>query len=46
MQPLSKHEERVAKDRLAAGLYKRRIDIEKLRERRELERNTREVWDV
>lgn len=46
MQPLSKHEERVAKDRLAARYYQRRIDIEKLRERRELERNTREVWDV
>ena len=44
MQPLSKHEERVAKDRLAAIYYRRRIDIEKHRERRELERQISEVW--
>jgi len=44
MTPMTDWEQKIAKDRRAAVLFRRRRDIEKLQERRQLERDLREVY--
>ncbi|WP_162500894.1 hypothetical protein [Modicisalibacter coralii] len=45
MKPKSKWDQKVDQDRKAAPLFQGRRDAEKYHERRELQRNTREVWE-
>lgn len=47
MKPITKHEQREARDRLAGRTtFRRRPQIDQIHADRALERSNREVWDL